>query len=250
VRVDHDVSLLIPEIWTRLNPRERDPAFLVRQNYMEKLEDFDHAGRRVLASRLGYRITAKFVHDYFGRVFDNPTMVFDDAILRPETQGLDIFVDGVNNIVEAQQRVAAGYFEDGGIDALCPPLRALVEIMAGRAERGLTAESPALRSMFTREHLLDSDWYRQRLTTKQRRDEALWSRHVAYLEQFLTRVSHRDVAARMDLAGRLRHAQQQLADVQRGDYPERLRGTIGADPLGPPPARPQPVARGEAVGVR
>jgi phosphoenolpyruvate carboxykinase (diphosphate) len=248
--VDHDISLLIPEIWTRLGPRERDPAFLIAHGYLEKLEDFDHRGRRVLAGRLGYRITAKFVHDFFGRVFDNPTKVFDDAILRPETQDLETFVDGVNNIVEAQQRVASGYFEDGGIDALCPPLRAVVEIMAGRAERGPAAESPALRSMFTREYLLGSDWYRERLAVKQRRDEALWSRHVTYLEQFLARASHRDVADRMDLAGRLRHAKQQLADTRRPEYPERLLGTIGADPLGPPPARAQAVPRGEAVGAR
>ena len=69
--------------------------------------------------------------------------------------------------------------------------------------------------MFTREYLLASDWYRQRLAAKQRRDEALWSRHVTYLEQFLARASHRDVAGRMDLAGRLRHAKQQLADARQ-----------------------------------
>jgi hypothetical protein len=54
----------------------------------------------------------------------------------------------------------------------------------------------------------------------------------------------------MDLAGRLRHAKQQLADTRRPEYPERLLGTIGADPLGPPPARAQAVPRGEAVGAR
>ena len=114
----------------------------------------------------------------------------------------------------------------------------------------MAAESPALRSMFTREYLLGSDWYRERLAIKQRRDEALWSRHVTYLEQFLARVSHRDVAGRMDLAGRLRHAKQKLADARRPEYPERLLGTIGADPLGPPPARAQAVPIGEVVGAR
>ncbi len=35
VRVDHDVSLLIPEIWTRLRPAEREPAYLIENAYLE-----------------------------------------------------------------------------------------------------------------------------------------------------------------------------------------------------------------------
>src|SRR5208282_5401076 len=30
-RVDHDISLLIPEIWCRLTPMERSPAFLIHE---------------------------------------------------------------------------------------------------------------------------------------------------------------------------------------------------------------------------
>ena len=44
VRVDHDISLLVPEIWCRLTPEERDPAFLIRERYLEPLEDFEHEG--------------------------------------------------------------------------------------------------------------------------------------------------------------------------------------------------------------
>ena len=101
VRVDHDISLLIPEIWARLEPAEREPAFMLEQAYLEPLDDFEHQGRQVLASRLGYRITDRFVRDFLGKIFDNPNTVFTDAILRPETQGLEVFADGVNNIVEA-----------------------------------------------------------------------------------------------------------------------------------------------------
>ena len=95
MRVDHEISLLIPEIWARLPVYQRDPAYLIANGYLEKLADFDHGGRRVLASRLGYRITEKFVHDFFGKVFDT-------AILRPETQDPAAFADGVDNIVRAQ----------------------------------------------------------------------------------------------------------------------------------------------------
>jgi hypothetical protein len=115
-RVDHDISLLVPEIWCRLFPHERDPKRLIEAGQLEKLEDYELAGRKVLASRLGYRITAKFVHNFFGRVFDNPTTVFTEEILKPEIQDPAVFADGVDNIVEAQQRVAESYFADDTIE--------------------------------------------------------------------------------------------------------------------------------------
>ena len=124
LRVDHDISLLIPEIWCRLNPQEREPAFLIAGGYLELLADFEHAGKKVLASRLGYRITSKFLRSFFGRVFDHPHRVFEDSFLRPELQDLEAFVDGVHNITEAQGRVAKLYLEDGQIENACPPLRA------------------------------------------------------------------------------------------------------------------------------
>jgi hypothetical protein len=113
VRVDHDISLLVPEIWCRLTAAERDPSFMIREGYLEPLKDFEHEGRPVLASRLGYRITDRFVRAFFGRVFDNPSKVFTDEILKPETQDRDAFADGIWNITEAQQRVAREYVEDG-----------------------------------------------------------------------------------------------------------------------------------------
>src|SRR3712207_5511126 len=57
VQVEHDVSLLVPEIWCRLAPHERDPRYLIDEGYLEPVDDFDHNGERILASRLGYRIT-------------------------------------------------------------------------------------------------------------------------------------------------------------------------------------------------
>ena len=106
VRVDHDISLLIPEIWARLSIEERRPEYLIEHGYLEELSDFTHEGKQVLASRLGYRITQHFVHGFFGKIFDNPGAVFTDEILRPEIQDMEVYVDGINNIVEAQQRVA------------------------------------------------------------------------------------------------------------------------------------------------
>ncbi|HWE94295.1 MAG TPA: hypothetical protein VG269_10050 [Tepidisphaeraceae bacterium] len=245
VRVDHDISLLIPEIWTRLSVKERDPAFLIANGYLEKLADFTYDGKLVLASRLGYRITAKFVHDYFGRVFDNPAKVFDESILRPETQDRAMFADGVNNIVEAQQKCAKAFFEDGSIAEACPPLRELLNVMAADPARGVRMDE-SVRETFTREHLLGAGWYQERLVTKQRRDTDLWTRHVAYLEKFLTRASHKDVAARMKIPDRLHFASHRLSQVRSPEYVHRLRGTIGADPMGPAatPATPDRAGMG------
>ena len=159
MRVDHDISLLIPEVWCRLSPQERDPSFLIGAGYLEPLLDFDHAGSRILASRLGYRITAKFARTFLGRVFDHPARVFPDELLRPETQDVEAFVDGVRNIVEAQQHVACQYFEDRSIDDACPPLRALLSIMANGSFEGKDAHDPEIRRMFTLDYLLASDWY-------------------------------------------------------------------------------------------
>jgi hypothetical protein len=232
VRVDHDVSLLIPEVWARLDPHERDPSFLIEHGHLEPVEDFDHKGQRVLASRLGYRITDRFVHGFLGKIFDTPNAVFTEAILKPETQSLDVFADGVNNIVEAQQRVAQRYLDDGSIEEACPPLKALLYIMATGSYQGMDAHHPEIRALFTRENLLQSDWYAGRLKTKQQREIGLWQRHCDYMQGFLDQPSHGDIAETMGIAGRLEKARERLEQVQGDGYLKGLVGTIGADPLG------------------
>ena len=117
IRVDHDVSMLVPEIWCRMSVSERDPKYLMENGLLEKVEDFTYEGRRVLAHRLGYRITAVFADRYLGRIFETPDVVFTEEILRPEKQDMEVFVSGIDAIVEAQQRVAMNYFEDGSVDA-------------------------------------------------------------------------------------------------------------------------------------
>lgn len=231
LRVDHDISLLIPEIWARLEEKERDPEFLIQGGYLEPLKDFEYEGKWVQASRLGYRITDRFVAAFMGKIFDNPAVVMDEAILKPETQNLAVFVDGVNNIVEAQQRAARMYLDDGSIDEACPPLKALLHIMATGHYRGMDVHHPDIRALFTRDYLLNSDWYRRRLEAKQQRDIALWERHCRDLQHFLRQETHGDVAAEMDIAGRLQKAQAMLDSLKAPAYLENLKGTIGADLL-------------------
>jgi len=230
-RVDHDISLLIPEIWVRLPAEARRPDFLIANGYLERLDDFEHHGRPVLASRLGWRITERFVHAYLGKIFDTPHMVFGPDLLRPETQGMGAYVDGIDNIVEAQRKVALSYFDDGSIEEACPPLKALLHIMATGDFEGRDARHPDIRALFAREALLASDWYRARLETKQARDIDRLTRQIGYLEEFLARPSHQDVAGRLDIAGRLAQAREELAQTSAPTYVAALHGTLGADPM-------------------
>ncbi len=209
-RVDHDNSMLAPELWCRMRVAERDARFLIDNGYLEKVEDFEYEGRTVLASRLGYRITASFVDRFLGRIFEMPSAVFPEELLRPEKQGLDVFVSGVDAIVEAQRAVAMNYFEDGSVEAACPPVKALLHIMAFGERRAGGSAAPPWRSMFTRESLLASAWYAERLRAKQSIDFALWTRHIDAVESL--------------------PAREQLARVSGAGYLAELAGTIGADP--------------------
>ena len=231
LRVDHDISLIVPEIWCRMTAQERDPQYLIARRFLEKCTDFERAGRRVLASRLGWRINARFVHAFFGRVFNHPHAVFTEAMLKPELQDLDIFADGMDNIVATQKRVAQLYFNDGSIAQACPPLHALLHIMLHDQFEGKGLEDPEIRKLFTRENLLASSWYAGRLAAKQKVDCALWKRHVDYLNSFLRRPSHTDVAITMGIADRLTRARQRLEEVESPEYLKKLAGTLGAEPI-------------------
>jgi hypothetical protein len=223
----------VPEIWARLHPEERKAAWLIEQGYMEALEDFDFEGKHVRASRLGYRITERFVAHFMGKIFDNPRAVFTEAILKPETQDMSVFVDGVHNIVEAQERVAKQYFEDGSIEEACPPLKALLSIMAYGHYQGLDAQAPEIRFMFTRDALFESDWYRQRLEVKRDRDYALWKRNLDELLHFRHNRHNADESRRLGLDDRIAHAQARLDELKDPESWHRFIGTLGADPLAP-----------------
>ena len=173
LRVDHDVSLIVPEVWCRMTPEERDPKYLISHFFLEKCVDFEHLGKKVLSSRLGWRINARFVHAFFGRVFNHPHAVFTEAMLKPELQGRDIFADGMDNVVATQKRVAEMYFADGSIAQACPPLQALLHIMRDDQFEGKGLDHAEIRGLFTRASLLASPWYAARLAAKQKVDRAL-----------------------------------------------------------------------------
>jgi hypothetical protein len=231
VRVDHDVSLIVPEVFSRMTPEERDPKFLIANRFLERLEDFKHDGKTVLSSRLGWRINERFVHFFFGRVFNHPHAVFTTEMLKPELQDMPTFADGMDNIMATQKRVAQQYFDDGSIAQACPPLQALLHIMLHDQWNGKGLGDAEFRKLFSRESLLASDWYAARLVAKQKVDCKLWKRHVEYLNAFLRKPSHEDVAEQMKISERLNRARKALEQVESPEYLKFLAGTLGAEPM-------------------
>ena len=230
-KVDHDISLLIPEIWARLEPEDRDPKKLIQNGALEKIEDFEHNGKTVFASRLGYRITKTFSLRCLNRLFDEPTAVFNEKMLKPELQGLEDYVDGINNIVEAQEKVAKSYFEDGSIESAIPPLKILLHIMTYGSYEGKNISNPELRKYFDRDYVINSDWYKARLALKQQKDICFYDSQIAYLEAFMTNPNNDALVSEMKIEDRLQSVKERYNEVKSNDYINRLVGTIGADPL-------------------
>ncbi|AOW11037.1 hypothetical protein [Flavobacterium gilvum] len=230
-KVDHDISLLIPEIWARMAAEDRDPKVLIANGSLEKIDDFEYQGQKVLASRLGYRITSTFSLRCLNRLFDEPNAVFNERMLKPELQGLEDYVDGINNIVEAQQKVALSYFEDGSIEAAIPPLKILLHMMAYGHYEGKEMSDPELRSYFEREYVINSDWYKERLKLKQQKDIAFYTNQIKYVEQFIANEGNKSLVAEMDLNTRLQNVKNMLATASALEYIDSLVGTIGADLL-------------------
>ncbi len=208
-RFDHDISILVPEIWARLEPNDRDAKQLIQNNCLEKLEDFEYKGQKVLASRA----------------------VFNEKMLKPELQGMEEFVDGINNIVEAQQKVALRYFEEGSEQAAIPPLKILLHIMAYGNFEGKDLSNPVLRGYFERDYVTESEWYKERLRLKQQKDSDYLKSSIKYLHDFMVEPNNSTLLNEMQITERLEKAQNQLEYVESEDYLKALVGTIGADPL-------------------
>jgi hypothetical protein len=92
---------------------------------------------------------------------------------------------------------------------------------------GKGESDPGIRALFTRQSLLASDWYRERLETQRGVDIARWTKHRDALKSFLAS----DLAdSQLDLQCRLATAEKHLAQASSPGYAGTLVGTIGADP--------------------
>jgi hypothetical protein len=204
---------------------------LIENGYLERCADFDYDGKKVLANRLGWRMTSSFVRTFFGRVFNYPHAVFTEEILRPEKQDKAVFADGMDNIVGTHKEVAEKYFADGSVAWACPPLQALLHIMAHGRHEGRGPDDAGFRALFTRENILASNWYAARLSAKQEHDIRLWRAHAAYLENFLKKKNYTQEASRLGIPAKLEAAWATYHKVKAPAYLAGLKGTIGLQPL-------------------
>ena len=144
---------------------------------------------------------------------------------------MTMYVDGIKNIVETQKSVAQRYLDDRSVEFACPPIYALLHIMATGAFEGKDIQHPDIRELFNKTALLESDWYQERLETQKTRDAALWERHIKALEVFDNDENHTDIALNMDIKGKLLNARKRLETINSPAYINSLTGTIGADPV-------------------
>ncbi len=228
VRVDHDVSLLVPEIFARMTPEERSADWLIEHGHLEPVPDLTVDGVLVPASRLGHRITETFARTFLGRIFMLPDSIFTEAILRPETQDEAVFAESVSVMAATHERVARAYLADGTIGSAVPPVRALLEIMAnGTSAEGWTLTSAEFRALFTRESVLASPWYAARLDAAQAQEIASADAGIAALTAFLADAADGDAVERMSLRGRLAEVQAARDEAASGAHREALVGTLG-----------------------
>lgn len=230
-KVDHDISMLIPEIWSRLEPEDRDPKNLLEKGCLEKLEDFDFEGETIKASRLGYRITDRFSLISLNKLFDEPNAVFDERMLKPELQGIEDYADGIKNITETMEKVALNYFKDGSVNAAIPPLQILLHIMAYGHYEGKDISDSSLRSQFERDYVIKSDWYKARLELKQERDIAFHQKQLDYLNGFKSDPINESLLDELKINDLILKAKQRYEAVNNAEYVSQLVGTIGADSL-------------------
>lgn len=249
LEVGHDISLMIPEVWCRMGPKERDPKLLIKNRMLEKIDDFDHNGVRIPASRLGYRITKRFLTNYLSRVFDNPAKVFTDEILDPSLQDVDSYADGILQISEAYQREAQQYIDDNSIELACPPLQVLLHIMACGSWKGLNIDSPEVRQMFNRTNLINSAWYQARLAKKQEVDIKFWTRCREYIENWKSDPIHQQLKEELNIDSRLHYVLQRLEHVRSNEYLDELVGTLGTDPMKPIEVKLSDVVNQTAIEV-
>ncbi len=232
VRVNHDISMLIPELFSRMSPEERSAEALIAEGSLEKLSDFEHDGALVAASRLGYRITQTFATRYLGRIFLHPHAVLTPEMLRPELQDPAVFAESMATIVTTHERVARAYFDDETISMAIPPLRALLEIMAyGATAEGWTVHSPEFREMFTRAAVLASDWYAERLDTKQAAASARADSGLAAIERFVSTPGNEEPTQRLDMPSRVAAARAEAQRLAGPEFREWLVGSTGGTPL-------------------
>jgi len=85
--------------------------------------------------------------------------------------------------------------------------------------------------MFTREAVLASDWYAQRLDAKQAAASARANAGFAAIEKFVSTPGNEEPTARLDMPARVEAARVEAQRLASPEFREQLVGTAGNTPL-------------------
>ena len=85
--------------------------------------------------------------------------------------------------------------------------------------------------MFTRDSVLASDWYAQRLAAKQSYDIEHYQQAAEGLERFQSGVTNADTVERLHVQRELQEIYAELARVSKPAYLAELVGTLGRQAL-------------------
>ncbi|EMD46379.1 Hypothetical protein EHI5A_126350, partial [Entamoeba histolytica KU27] len=225
-KVAHDISLLIPEIWSKMRRYEQEPKYLIEHGYLEPCPDVTYNGKTYSGKRLGYRITTAFANHFLRTLFSMPNSVMPEDFLKPELQDLAIYADSYEYMSQTDKGIAMNYVKDGTVEGACPPLKALIYIMANGEYNGMTRESKEFREMFDPEVVLNSEWYKERLVTRQKLEVAKLNKDLAYLNKTIAEKPRLAETLNKQIAA----VKEELQYVSSEEYLHDINGSIGTDP--------------------
>ena len=230
-QVNHDISLLIPEIWSRLRDFEDNPQEMIAKGYLEKVPDFSYQGQNLPTSLLGYRITRSFTHEFLGRIFTDPVSVLPEDMLKPELQDEDQYADSIKNLLETGKNIAQRYFNDNSVEKACPPLKALLTIMTKGEWEGNKLTDKKFRDLFEPSNILQSDWYNERLKTRIQVTRNYWDSRVEYLNNFIKDQANKEACKRLSILEKKDFALNALSELTDNKAAvDRIFGCLGTDP--------------------
>ena len=156
---------------------------------------------------------------------ERPRKTVED-FLKPELQDEAIYADSYEFITQTDKGVASNYIADGTVEGACPPLKALLHIMAEGSYNGMTQYSPEFRDMFKPENVLNSDWYKERLAMRQTVEANKLKKNLAYLKENMT------IKPKIadQIAKTIKETEEELAYVESPQYLVDIDGSIGTDP--------------------
>jgi hypothetical protein len=223
--IEHDITYILPEIWSRMRVREREPKFLIEHGYLEPCRDFEYDGNTVPFSRMGYRITKRFIKIFAARVLSCPDKLFTNEVLRPEEQDMAIFADSMANIVESHRNAAAIIMSTEDIELAIPPLKALLDIMHSGNHGTMTMDSPNFRELFKRENVIGTAWYGERLKARQSYYEKHLKTGIKHLGTLAESLGEN--TAKASINARIEKLNGELLLVNSPEYLDTLIGTTG-----------------------